>query len=333
MVRRLVLIVLLAAGLVDAAPLFDDDAVIDITLRGPIGALFEDAADRTERPFTLTMNGTGYAADVRLRGNSRLRVCRFYPLRLNLDPDEYAATSFAGQDKLKLVTHCRNYGQGEQDLLEEYTAYRIFNVISDISYRTRLLRINYVDTDGKLDAGATNRYGFVIEPDWHLADRIGASLGTLKGVPKKRFDREHAALVFVFQYLIGNTDWGFVRAYYDDYCCHNGDLFDREGQVFFVPYDFDVSGIVNARYAFPDPELRIDKVTRRLYRGLCLEREVLKAALDHINTRRDAIIAAVEQTPGLTARNRNTALKYVGKYFKLAEDEDKLLRTFEKRCI
>ena len=58
--------------------------------------------------------------------------------------------------------------------------------------------------------------------------------------------------MFVFQYLIANTDWGYVKADDDDACCHNGDLFEIDNQVVFVPYDFDLAGLVNSRYAFPD---------------------------------------------------------------------------------
>lgn len=324
---------LLWAGLASASPLFDDDKAVEITLRGPIGTMFSNTADRTEREFAFVLDADEYPAGIRLRGNSRLRVCKFYPLRINLDPADYASTVFAGQDKLKLVTHCRNYDQGEQDMLEEYLAYRIFNAITDFSYRVRLLRISYVDTDGTLESAASPRYGFVIEPGRHLAERTNSEVAELKGVPRKRYDRNHAALVFVFQFLIGNTDWGFVKADYDEFCCHNIDLFERDGQVMVVPYDFDVSGIVNARYAFPDPLLRIDRVTRRLYRGLCMERQLVENALRYIKERRQEITALIEQLPGLAPRSRATALRYVGEFFERAEDEDKLLRTFEKRCI
>ncbi len=333
MILRLAPAILLGAGFANAAPLFDDDETVEITLRGPISTVFSDTADRTEREFMLVVDADERPAGIRLRGNSRLRVCKFYPLRIDLDPAIHAPTVFAGQDKLKLVTHCRNYDQGEQDLLEEYLAYRIFNAITGFSYRVRLLRINYVDTDGKLESAASPRYGFVIEPDWHLAERTNSKVAELKGVPKKRYDKEHAALVFVFQYLIGNTDWGFVKADYDEYCCHNIDLFETDGQVMGVPYDLDLSGIVNARYAFADPSLRIERVTRRVYRGLCIEREPVEKALRHIRERRKEIAMAVEQVPGLTQRSRDTAMSYVGKFFDSAEDEDKLLRNFEKRCM
>ena len=36
-----------------------------------------------------------------------------------------------------------------------------------------------------------------------------------------------------------------------------------------MPYDFDHSGLVNAYYAKPNPMLKINSVTERVYRGLC----------------------------------------------------------------
>ncbi|MDH3374681.1 MAG: hypothetical protein OEM85_15045 [Gammaproteobacteria bacterium] len=320
------------AAHVMAAPLFDDSAVLDVTLIGPIGRLSDDKENNGELAFVLEADGVRHQIDVRLRGQSRLRTCDFAPLRLDFRTSETAETIFAGQDKLKLVTHCRHNDQGEQDLLEEYAAYRIFNVLTDASYRVRLLRINYADTDGQLNAKSELRYAFLVEPAKQLAGRIGATQVNLRGLPKRRHDVAGAALIYVFQYLIGNTDWGFVRADSDDSCCHNGDLYERDSRVLVVPYDFDLSGLVNARYAFPDPSLRIDRVRQRLYRGLCTDREVLQTALRKIKSNEAGILAVLQDIPGLSADSIETAEAFLISFFKAAEDEDKLLSSFERRC-
>ena len=321
-----------ATGQVVAAPLFDTDSVLDVTLTGPIGSLFKNKEDRTELPFELQADGFTHNIKVRLRGHSRLEICAFPPLRLNFRKNPGMQTVFDGQDKLKLVTHCRNYDRGEQDLLEEFMAYRIFNVISDKSYRVRLLQINYEDSDEKLDEKASPRYGFLIEPGSQLAARIGANQVELQGVPKQRYDREHAALVFVFQYLIANTDWGYVKAFDENACCHNGNLFEIDRQILFVPYDFDLAGLINAQYAFPDSSLHINKVTQRLYRGLCMDREFLKVALQRINTRRSEILLVAQNVPGISEKNIEKVTKFLNGFFKQAEREEELLRSFEKRC-
>ena len=326
------LLAVCSTGQALATALFDANSVVEVTLTGPIGTLFEDIENRTELPFSLQIDGVAHQIKVRLRGHSRLRVCDFPPLRLNFREKHKMQTIFDGQDKLKLATHCRNYDRGEQDLLEEFVAYRIFNIISDRSYRVRLLRINYEDPDKRLDEKASPRYGFLIEPGSQLADRLGGTRVDLPGVPKQRYDREHAALVFVFQYLIANTDWGYVKADKDDACCHNGDLFEIDNQVIFVPYDFDLAGLVNPRYAYPDPSLRIDKVTQRLYRGLCMDRDILKAALQRINAHRSEILLVPQSVPGLSENNTRAATKFLNGFFEQAENEEKLLRSFEKHC-
>ena len=316
-----------------AAPLFEDDAIIEATMRGPFGTLFDDTESREALPFEFEVAGIEYPIAVRLRGQSRLRVCKFPPIRLDFRETETTDTVFAGQGKLKLVTHCRNYGRGEQDLLEEYVAYRILNVLTDVSYRVRLLRISYVDIDGKLADASEQRYGFLLESDAQLAARTGAQLAGLNGMPKSSQDTDHAALVYVFQYLIGNTDWGLVTSDHDDTCCHNGTLLRLNSEVLFVPYDFDMAGLVNARYAYPNPMLSIDRVTQRLYRGMCVEREVLREALRKVAARRADILDVLRNTPGLSVANIDTAENYLDAFFKRAAKEDRLLRTFERRCL
>ncbi|MBT8095496.1 MAG: hypothetical protein KJO19_00555, partial [Woeseia sp.] len=252
-----------------ANPLFTADDVLEVTLTGPLSSLIEDPEHKVEAPFILTADGVEHSIAVRTRGNSRLQVCEFPPLRLNFVREATRGSVFEGQNKLKLVTHCRNYDRGEQDMLEEFLAYRLFNVLTDASFRVRMMRIRYVDTDGGLDDDASFRYGFALEPEDQLAARLGGAPAEISGVPKRRHDLEQASLLYLFQYMIGNTDWGFVKADYDDTCCHNVELFEIDGVIHTIPYDFDLTGLVNARYARPDPLLRIKTVRQRLYRGLC----------------------------------------------------------------
>jgi hypothetical protein len=240
---------------------------------------------------------------------------------------------FAGQQKLKLVTHCRNHDRGEQDLLEEYAAYRMLNAVTELSYRVRLLHVRYEDTEAKLPGEAALRFGFVIEPREQFTARTGAAPVTLKGFPKERHDRQKAALMYVFQYLVANTDWMLVKADYDEACCHNADLYELDSRVIFVPYDFDLTGLVNARYAFPDPKLRIDRVTQRRYRGLCTDREYLREALGTVRSKRAEILAVIRDLPGLEPGNVERATRYVDGFFEQAGDEERLLQSFEEHCL
>ena len=319
----------------ETSPLFESDSVLGVRISGPFQPLVNDRAEgeREYFPFQLQVDGATVPVRIRVRGHSRVRVCEFPPLRLNFSVSETDATVFSGQDKLKLVTHCRHYDQGEQDLLEEFLAYRIFNLLTDSGFRVRLLRIQYEDRAGGLPADASPRYGFLIEPARELAARLGAELVELEGFPRYQHDRRHAALVYVFQYLIANTDWSLVKADYAEACCHNIRLLEADSQLRMIPYDFDVSGLVNARYAFPDPKLRIGRVTRRRYLGVCTEPEYVLDAIRHVRGMKAEILALPATVPGLKAKNAKKAAKFLDGFFERAENEQKLLKNFESSCL
>ncbi|MDJ0909133.1 MAG: hypothetical protein QNI99_08055 [Woeseiaceae bacterium] len=331
----LVLIVLLAAAAAhtdEAVPLFENDAVVDIELSGPLTTLIDSGSTESELPFTLRAEGVEHQIQVRLRGKSRLRVCSFPPLRLNFVASAVEGTLFEDQDKLKLVTHCRGNERSEQDMLLEYAAYRVLNIISDVSYRVRQVRITYIDTDAESVATGP-KYGFLLESQDSLGDRIGIEPVELAGVSRGALDAMQASLVFIFHYLIGNTDWSLVAADGDEHCCHNGHLFSGDSGTYLVPYDFDLSGIVNAPYAEPDPSLGIRGVTRRLYRGYCVSPEQLAAALDRIAGLQEQILAVPASVAGLSDRRSARAQDYLQEFFDTAENRERLLSRFENRCL
>ncbi|MGI9203792.1 MAG: hypothetical protein ACR2Q3_07260 [Woeseiaceae bacterium] len=332
--KRLLAIALLAhVSQSGATSLFDNTAALEVNLSGPLSSLHETGDDRTELPFTLQANDLSHSIKVRLRGNSRRRVCDFPPLRLNFKVEDTAQSIFEGQDKLKLVVHCRTSGAAQTDLLEEYAAYRIFNLVSDVSYKVRLLHITYTDTDGRLKENTFVRYGFLIESASGLASRVGGEPADVPAVSLRSLDSQQAATVYIFQYLIGNTDWSMVTADTDDTCCHNGDLFDIGSERYYVPYDFDLSGLVNARYARPDPSLRISRVTKRRYRGYCISTDALRNALGTIKAKKTDILDVVNQLPGLSEKEVKAKTKFLDQFFDQANNEDKIVKSFERRCL
>ena len=325
------------APLAFSSPLFDDDSVIEIRLSGPLRTLARNkkSAERVEYPFLLSVDGTDIPVDVRVRGKSRTIVCGFPPLRLRFPVDGTRQTVFAGQDKLKLVTHCKSNKKGfENNLLEEYTAYRIFNLISDAGYRVRLLRVHYNDTDGGLKHLERPYYGFLIESDRELAERIGGEVSTIGGVPYSRLNDSQTSLVYVFQYLIGNTDWSLISADGEDVCCHNVHLIEKNESLYPIPYDFDFSGLVKASYAKPNSIVGTNRVTQRVYRGYCkLSIDRVALALERITALREPIITLVEQSPVIDNEDTDSRVRYIGHFFEEAEDSVKLLKQFDGDCV
>jgi len=327
-------VMLIAFGTnVDAAPLFEESAALEIELVGPIKDLIADKKGDQDVAFTLRTEGSDHQVDVRLRGNSRRRVCEFPPLRLNFNTQAAAATLFENQNKLKLVTHCRESDAAEQDLLKEYMAYRIFNMLSAKSYRVRLVNITYVDTDPTRAGTTLKRYGFLIESSNELAERIDATKAARTGVSRKSLDSQQASLVYVFQYLIGNTDWSMVTADTDEFCCHNIDLFETDSGLSLIPYDFDLSGLVDSSYAKPDPSLKVRNVKRRVYRGYCMPTDNLTSALQTLAEKQHDIAALPFDIPGLTATEKETASRYLREYYKSVKDIEKTAKKFDSRCL
>ena len=315
-----------------AAVLFETPSAMEIELTGPMSSLVENKEDRKEWPFQLRSDAVELDLKVRARGNSRMRVCDLPPLRFNFKVADTAGTPFEGQDKLKLVTRCKKADRYEGDVLEEYAAYRIFSLWSDVSFRVQLVHMTNVDTDGRLSKSFRNSYGFLIEPLEQMVSRVNGSLSEVPAVSLGQLDKKQAALVYVFQYLIGNTDWSFVTADTDEYCCHNIELIKIGSKLVPVPYDFDLAGIVNASYAHPDPSLYIKKVVTRLYRGFCTDPEILRGALNDITSRKKDVLDVINGLPLLTDKEKRKKISYLESFFRKAEDQDKMISLFEKDC-
>ena len=144
-----------AASARDADPLFTKNSILDATLVAPLDRIMQQRDSDEEFPGTFELvledgSALQVPVQVRTRGNYRRRkdICLFAPLRLNYKKSEVTDTSLDNQDKVKLVTHCQDRSTSyEQAVIKEYLVYRMLNVLSDISFRVRLLRISYVDSD------------------------------------------------------------------------------------------------------------------------------------------------------------------------------------------
>ena len=328
------------AGEAAGWPLFQTQDTLRVRIEAPLSTLMKKRSDTEylEGTFAYTdTSGQEVKLDLRLRARGRYRrqktTCDLPPVRLNFKKKQVEGTEFAGQDKLKLVTHCEeNRDRYEQYVLKEYLAYRILNTVTDHSFRARLLRIDYVDTDRNDEVDT--RYGFVIEDDELLAARIGMTVLKVPNIRYGQVDEAQGALVAVFEYLIGNTDFSMFAGARDDDCCHNIVLFEKDTEGYIpIPYDFDFSGLVNASYAEPNPKLPIRRVTRRLYRGMCEHNGNMDAALSLFREKEAAIKELVSSLEGLDDGMREEAARYIDRFYEDIATEESVDRYLVRKCL
>lgn len=321
-------------------PLFTDNAILEVTIAAPLSQII------SERPIDDDMLGQlryrdpilgDVALDIGIRTRGRYRqqyrVCPFAPLRLNFKKKATENTLFRATDKIKLVTHCRTGSpQHEQGVLREYLAYRIFNLMTESSFRVRLLRVSYLDTDS--DDNSTVNYAILIEPAEQLAERLGMELLEVRRTYVDRLDGAHTNLASVFQYLIGNTDFSPIRGAENEPCCHNYVLVGPEsGPILSIPYDLDMSGLVNAPYAKPNPRFRLRSVRSRLYRGRCANNVHLDNTLQAYRDRRQDIYGLVTALPTMDSSTSKRLTRYIDSFYATIDNPQRVESRIRGRCL
>ncbi len=315
-------------------PLFATDAPLTITLTSDFKAVNRDRNPKSTTLFPATIavaKRDGSVAtlpvQIRTRGHSRRlqRTCSFAPLRIEFDPQTTAGTIFEGHRALKLGTHCRADDLYEQYMPREYVAYRIFNLLTPRSFRARLVDASYIDrASGEKIA---ERQALFIEDDDDVARRAEGRITDAEKLVFARLERDTLTLMTLFEYMIGNTDVSI-------YAQHNVRVIERPGVGLFypVPYDFDYSGLVNARYALPATVLNLTSVTERAYMGPCRPLAELEPYFEQFRAVRPKIMDIVASVPGLSENYRKDAAKYLGNFYETIEKPRQAREAFLDRC-
>ena len=183
------------------------------------------------------------------RGHFRKGYCFIPPLKVKFNADANGALKTLGS--LKLVSQCSNAAYSETYLLDEFLVYKLYNLLTNMSFRVRLVNLNIVDSSGKKKP--INEYAFFLEDDKDLAKRNNCKDWKEGSVHGQVVDRHQMIITSVFEYMIGNTDWSVLAAHNINLLLSKTDSFQH---LYPVPYDFDYSGLVNTTYAVPDPTIK-----------------------------------------------------------------------------
>jgi len=313
--------------------LFDSDEMLDITISMDMRKVLKDIGDdRSQHPAELSYLSTEgemiiVPLRIRTRGNFRRDPmnCDFPPLRLNFSETEAMHSIFKGQDKIKLVAHCRSRGeQYEQNVLKEYLVYRLYSLFTDHSYKVRLAKLSYADSRAKRDT--VHKFGFLLEPTLQMSSRVNGTLVEIKNVQQVQCDPQSTTRLSVFQYMVGNTDWSIPVP-------HNVDLIqEKPGKApVVVPFDFDWCGVVDAPYAVPAEKLGISDVKTRIYRGLCREELVFEKVFQEFMDKKKDVFQIIESIP-LNEKERKNVRLYIEQFYSTLEDPALIRIEFYDAC-
>jgi len=318
---------------VRAPVFFESQEPIEVTLTTNIGQIRGDkGTDPPWRPATISYTGVdGSLVNVplkaRTRGIWRLKRCDFPPMRLNFSGETSKGSIFHHLDKPKLVSYCQDRDMYEEYILEEFQLYRIYQLLTPISHKARLLKFSYADSgSGKIRA---KRYGFIMEEPSALGARLGGKVMEQKGALPGDLDPFQDALFGVFQYMIGNTDFSVSAL-------HNVELyFGNDGIVAPIAYDFDFAGVVNATYAVPDEKLGIVNVRQRVFRGYCTDPGEYAKVFALFKEKKPEIYALYADSIGklMDRGNVRSTLKYFDEFYETIGDSRAAKRSIIEACI
>ena len=313
-------------------PLFQSDQPLNLTLAMDMGTVFSDREEEESHPAEISYTDAEgktivIPLKISVRGGFRKDSanCDFPPLRLNFSNTLVLNTIFEGQDKIKLVTHCRSkQDRYEQNVLKEFLAYKLYNLFSEESYYVRLVQMTYADVSGKLDT--LEKIGFLIEPTEQMVKRNGGKEFVIDKIQQTETNKQKTTVLAVFQYMIGNTDWSVWNQ-------HNIDLFIEKNTTtpIVVPFDFDWSGLVDAPYAIPAGSL--PSVRTRLYRNFCITDAELQLALDEFRKNKDVIFRTCHSVSSLSKKELKKTLRYIEDFFETIENPKKIESEFHLKCL
>lgn len=310
--------------------LFETDDILNITVTGNLTQLLNDRISKPKlHPFKLSYfrGDSGLVeinVDIKTRGHfRRLKENCFYPpLLIEFSKDSaYKSTIFNEQNKLKLVMPCKEH----DEVIKEWLVYKIYNLLTPVSFKTKLVKVNLVNHKNKLIAPPF--FGILLEEEKQMAKR-SRSVSVERKVRPEEIQTEAFTTMAVFEYLIGNTDWSVQYQ-------HNIKILasDSLPGLQAVPYDFDHAGIVNASYAKPADELLMNSVRQRRYRGYCTNNvKIFEPVIEKFNVLKKDIYSLYTHCKFLNEKNIKSTLTYLDEFYQTISSPSLWVKEFTFPC-
>ena len=300
--------------------IFEGTGILQIKIRANFDSLFADAAashivSRDARIQYDSPDGRGWKDQIKIetRGNFRMRPqnCSFPPLRISFHQSDTLRQLFRKNKTLKLVSQCQyQNSEYEQFLVQEYLIYKLYSLLTDYSFRVRMLKVTYVNQGTAFDTLV--RYSFVVESPQEMAKRLGYKRVSSTNVLLNQVDPRQYKLLCFFQYMISNNDWSVAIS-------HNIELLQKDSTSSYipVPYDFDWSGIIKVPYKVPSSKGMEIIQPDRSFKGEYTRRRQVKDMIRYFRMRQGELYSRVSSCEVLDKQHKLLFLKGIREYYKI----------------
>ena len=304
----------------DTYDLFGNDKALELVIESDFKKFIRDK-DKDKYQDALLhhpLNDTTVVKRVvriKPRGVFRKKYCSVPPIKLNFKHTDLYVNSVQQLEKMKVVSECKTSVSYEEYVLREYLGYKLYQLLSDKSFKVKLLQLTTINTGSKKRKSNTS-YAFLIEEIDDLAKRTNLDYLDIETASSENVIDENMAMIAMFQYMIGNTDWSVAGA-------HNLKLLKgSHPKAYAVPYDFDYSGLVNASYAVPTPGLGISSVRTRYFKCPCYSGDVFRQTIEEFKKQKSSMLEAIDNFPYLSGGSKNDMKNFILGYFKQIEGKN-----------
>jgi hypothetical protein len=316
---------------VEQARLFESNEPLEIKLSYSFKSISKNKIDSVYYPAFLHYKSgdsewDSIKVNLQARGNFRRNHCAYAPLRIETKKKHNKGTIFEGHNSLKLVLPCLNSKNNNDLILKEFLCYQFYEVLTPISYNSRLANINLENLDDKRTKGYELK-AFFIEDNGSLANRNDGEITKRVNISPFLLQDTTSVRLEFFQFMIANTDWSMVTQ-------HNVRLVGIPSRGKFpVPYDFDMAGFVNAPYSQVNELIPISNVTERWYRGMCRDEGLLEYVRREYILREAEIMEAFRSIETqINPKEISGMKKYMEEFFSILKDDRKYNYSILKNC-
>ena len=266
-------------------------------------------------PGTLTTeNGKMYKVEVRARGKYRRKVAEVPPLKLKFSKKALRAEGLDTFNEIKLVLPVFDNAEGDDLIVREYVAYRMYEKLTQASVRARIVKLTI--RDSHVEKSNKTLFAILMEHEEETAARLKGTEVHAYGLPIDSMITNQVALVSMFQYMIGNTDWDIPMQ-------RNVRLIrsNETGKILVVPFDFDFSGFVAAPYASPSAESGLRTVLDRYLMSYGVKSDALRRATQTLKLCRKELDTLCKGKY-ISKYNSEHMIKYLDTFFEQINEKD-----------